>query len=62
MGGFSRSIADDVGLQIPVIENLASHQGTYDTLNLTDNSITVLGNIPLGEFYHFLPGEGKKVR
>ncbi|WVF65428.1 hypothetical protein IAT40_000155 [Kwoniella sp. CBS 6097] len=35
------------GLQIPVIENLASHQGTYDTLNLTDNSITVLGNIPL---------------
>ncbi|WVN88009.1 uncharacterized protein L203_103207 [Cryptococcus depauperatus CBS 7841] len=34
------------GLQIPVIENLASHQGTYDTLNLTDNSITVLGNIP----------------
>ncbi|WVQ81121.1 hypothetical protein IAT38_003243 [Cryptococcus sp. DSM 104549] len=35
------------GLQIPVIENLASHQGTYDTLNLTDNSIVVLGNIPL---------------
>lgn len=35
------------GLQIPVIENLASHQGSYDTLNLTDNSITVLGNIPL---------------
>lgn len=35
------------GLAIPVIENLASHQGTYDTLNLTDNSITVLGNIPL---------------
>ncbi|ORX39167.1 leucine-rich repeat-domain-containing protein [Kockovaella imperatae] len=35
------------GLQIPVIENLASHQGTYDTLNLTDNSLTVLGNIPL---------------
>ncbi|WVR08964.1 hypothetical protein IAU60_006023 [Kwoniella sp. DSM 27419] len=34
------------GLQIPVIENLASHQGSYDTLNLTDNSITVLGNIP----------------
>ncbi|OWZ61432.1 hypothetical protein AYX14_06405 [Cryptococcus neoformans] len=34
------------GLQIPVIENLASHQGTYDTLNLNDNSITVLGNIP----------------
>lgn len=33
-----------------MIENLASHQGTYDTLNLTDNSITVLGNIPLGEF------------
>lgn len=30
-----------------MIENLASHQGTYDTLNLTDNSITVLGNIPL---------------
>ena len=38
------------GLQIPVIENLASHQGTYDTLNLTDNSITVLGNIPSCEF------------
>ena len=35
------------GLQIPAIENLASHQGTYDTLNLTDNSITALGNIPL---------------
>ncbi|EIW66092.1 U2 small nuclear ribonucleoprotein A' [Tremella mesenterica] len=35
------------GLAIPVIENLASHQGTYDVLNLTDNSITVLGNIPL---------------
>lgn len=35
------------GLAIPVIENLASHQGTYDTLNLTDNSITVFGNIPL---------------
>jgi len=35
------------GLQIPAIENLASHQGTYDTLNLTDNSITSLGNIPL---------------
>ncbi|ADV23154.1 U2 small nuclear ribonucleoprotein A' [Cryptococcus gattii Ru294] len=34
------------GLQIPVIENLASHQGTYDTLNLNENSITVLGNIP----------------
>lgn len=30
-----------------MIENLASHQGTYDTLNLTDNSLTVLGNIPL---------------
>ena len=35
------------GLQIPVIENLASHQGSYDTLNLTDNSLTTLGNIPL---------------
>jgi len=35
------------GLQIPTIENLASHQGSYDTLNLTENSITVLGNIPL---------------
>lgn len=35
------------GLQMPAIENLASHQGTYDTLNLTDNSITALGNIPL---------------
>ncbi len=35
------------GLQIPLIENLASHQGSYDTLNLTDNSLTVLGNIPL---------------
>ncbi|WOO84984.1 U2 small nuclear ribonucleoprotein A' [Vanrija pseudolonga] len=35
------------GLAIPVIENLASHQGTYDTLNLTDNSITALSNIPL---------------
>jgi len=35
------------GLQIPTIENLASHQGSYDTLNLTDNSITVLANIPL---------------
>ncbi|WVQ73792.1 hypothetical protein IAR50_003372 [Cryptococcus sp. DSM 104548] len=34
------------GLQIPVIENLASHQGSYDTLNLSENSITVLGNIP----------------
>ena len=33
---------------MPVIENLASHQGTYDTLNLSDNSITVLGNIPEG--------------
>lgn len=37
---------DATGLAIPVIENLGSHQGTYDTLNLTDNSITVLGNIP----------------
>ena len=45
--------ADWEGLAIPVIENLASHQGTYDTLNLTDNSITVLGNIPLGEFYYW---------
>ena len=35
------------GLQIPLIENLASHQGSYDTLNLTDNSLTTLGNIPL---------------
>jgi len=35
------------GLQIPAIENLASHQGSYDTLNITDNSLTVLGNIPL---------------
>jgi len=35
------------GLQIPLIENLASHQGTYDTLNLTDNSLTILGNLPL---------------
>ena len=35
------------GLQIPVIENLASHQGSYDTLNLTDKSLTTLGNIPL---------------
>lgn len=39
-----------LGLAIPVIENLASHQGTYDVLNVTDNSITVLGNIPLGAF------------
>ena len=38
------------GLQIPLIENLASHQGTYDTLNLTDNSIISLGNIPLCEY------------
>lgn len=38
--------ANAPGLAIPVIENLGSHQGTYDTLNLTDNSITVLGNIP----------------
>lgn len=37
----------ETGLQIPVIENLASHQGSYDTLNLTDNSLTTLGNIPL---------------
>lgn len=35
------------GLQIPLIENLASHQGTYDTLNFTDNSLVSLGNIPL---------------
>ncbi|KAI9636795.1 uncharacterized protein MKK02DRAFT_45502 [Dioszegia hungarica] len=48
------------GLQIPVIENLASHQGTYDTLNLTDNSITVLGNIPLGEFCSLAFGWGKE--
>ncbi|ORY33133.1 leucine-rich repeat-domain-containing protein [Naematelia encephala] len=34
------------GLQIPVIENLAAHQGGYDTLNLNDNSLTVLSNIP----------------
>lgn len=37
------------GLQIPLIENLASHPGTYDTLNLTDNALISLGNIPLGE-------------
>lgn len=42
-------LTDWEGLQIPAIENLASHQGTYDTLNLTDNSITALGNIPLCE-------------
>jgi hypothetical protein len=42
-------LGDVLGLAIPVIENLASHQGSYDTLNLTDNSITVLGNIPLCE-------------
>ena len=42
--------AEVEGLAIPIIENLASHQGTYDTLNLTDNSITVLGNIPLGQW------------
>ena len=30
-----------------MIENLASHQGSYDTLNLTDNSLTTLGSIPL---------------
>lgn len=54
-----RITADPVGLQIPVIENLASHQGTYDTLNLTDNSITVLGNIPLGEFCSLAFGWGK---
>ncbi|CAK9781466.1 L domain-like protein [Cutaneotrichosporon oleaginosum] len=40
------------GLAIPVIENLASHQGTYDTLNLTDNSLTVLGNIPQAHRLH----------
>lgn len=38
-----------LGLQIPLIENLASHLGTYDTLNLTDNALISLGNIPLGE-------------
>lgn len=37
------------GMQIPLIENLASHQGTYDTLNFTDNSLVSLGNIPFGE-------------
>jgi hypothetical protein len=39
----------DLGLQIPLIENLASHIGTYDTLNLTDNALISLGNIPLGQ-------------
>jgi hypothetical protein len=43
-----------LGLQIPAIENLASHQGTYDTLNLTDNSITSLGNIPLCQLLPFV--------
>jgi U2 small nuclear ribonucleoprotein A' len=47
----ARTLTCDPGLAIPVIENLASHQGSYDTLNLTDNSITVLGNIPLGGHY-----------
>lgn len=42
----TKRTANVSGLAIPVIENLGSHQGTYDTLNLTDNSITVLGNIP----------------
>jgi U2 small nuclear ribonucleoprotein A' len=37
------------GLQIPLIENLASHIGTYDTLNMTDNALISLGNIPLGQ-------------
>jgi hypothetical protein len=45
------------GLQIPLIENLASHQGTYDTLNLTDNSLTILGNIPLCELLLLLSGD-----
>jgi hypothetical protein len=47
--GLHLDLSNTSGLAIPVIENLASHQGTYDTLNLTDNSLTVLGNIPLGE-------------
>lgn len=42
-------VVNITGLQIPLIENLASHQGTYDTLNFTDNSLVSLGNIPLGE-------------
>jgi hypothetical protein len=52
------------GLQIPLIENLASHQGTYDTLNLTDNSLTILGNIPLCELLPSIfwrPSEPRKV-
>lgn len=40
------------GLQIPLIENLASHLGGYDALNLTDNSIIVLGNIPLCKHFY----------
>jgi len=43
------SRASITGLQIPLIENLASHIGTYDTLNMTDNALISLGNIPLGQ-------------
>jgi hypothetical protein len=46
---FIMLVSDITGLQIPLIENLASHQGTYDTINFTDNSLVSLGNIPLGE-------------
>jgi hypothetical protein len=46
---FTMLVSDITGLQIPLIENMASHQGTYDTINFTDNSLVSLGNIPLGE-------------
>jgi len=35
------------GYTIPAIENLGITKDTHDCIDLTDNSITVLGNIPL---------------
>ncbi|KAG8759607.1 U2 snRNP complex subunit [Serendipita sp. 396] len=35
------------GLQIPAIENLGASRDQHDSIDLTDNSITVLGNLPL---------------
>ncbi|KIM28948.1 hypothetical protein M408DRAFT_125638 [Serendipita vermifera MAFF 305830] len=35
------------GLQIPAIENLGAARDQHDALDLTDNSLTVLSNLPL---------------